>query len=204
MQHLSKRRLFAALSAIVFATAGVACSDSGEDDEGSSGGSSGSSTGGSSASGGSSGSSPGGASGGSTGGSTGKGGSSSGGSSTGGTSSGGSSSGKGGTGGSSVPPGAACPGFPLEEGVGGQACAGFDYEIEPVPVDLFIMMDRSVSMNETLPDGVTTRWEALHDAIESFVGEENDQLRVGISFFNRTGAADDNLDCDVDFYATPV
>jgi hypothetical protein len=213
MQHLPQRRILAALSALVFATTVAACSDSGDDeDEGVTGGSSSGATGGSStgATGGSSGSGTGGSSGAGKGGST-TGGSSTGGSTTGGSSTGGSSTGGSTTGGSSTggsssggtSPSQQCSGLPFEGTGGDMACAGFEYEVEPVPVDLFIMMDRSVSMNELLEDGVTTRWEALHDAVESFVSTENNQLRVGISFFNRTGAADDNLDCDVDYYATP-
>ncbi|MES1178158.1 MAG: vWA domain-containing protein [Myxococcales bacterium] len=101
-----------------------------------------------------------------------------------------------------------CPGVPLQTdgaaGAADEACAGVSQEAEPVPVDLFIMMDRSISMNEPLANGTGTRWSALRDAVEQFVTKlGTTDIRAGIAFFNRTGARDDSLDCDVGFYAQP-
>jgi hypothetical protein len=67
------------------------------------------------------------------------------------------------------------------------------------------MMDRSISLAE--PDGNTgrTRWESLRVAIAAFIDEAKDQdLRVGLGFFGRTGGNDDVLDCDESFYSTPA
>lgn len=112
----------------------------------------------------------------------------------------------GGTGGSAVSSDA-CEGLPVEEADGGaglEACRGVSYEAESVPVDLYLMMDRSISLNEVDPTTGVARWDALRSAIGSFVMEANDRdLRVGIGFFGRTGGNDDSLDCDADYYATP-
>ena len=101
----------------------------------------------------------------------------------------------------------ACEGLPFEsEGGGGgdESCAGVASEAESVPVDLFIMMDRSQSLGNEVPDTGQTRWEALRDAVGAFVdAAQDDDLRVGIGFFNRTGGNDDTLDCDSDYYAQP-
>jgi hypothetical protein len=138
-------------------------------------------------------------------------GSSTGGSTTGGT--GGSTtggSGGSGTGGSggSVPSGEACPGLPFEGGEAGgggaDACRGISYEAEPVPVDLFMMMDRSDSMKNIDPGSGLTRWEVITGAVADFIDEVGDQdIRLGLGLFGRTGGNDDALDCDTNFYANP-
>jgi hypothetical protein len=191
----------------------VACSSSNSDDGGleSAGGSGNASSGGSSSGGkgGSTGGSSSGGKGGSTGGSSASGGSgnaSSGGSSSGGSSnasSGGSSNA--GSGGSGAYPTDACQGVSLDAGGqgGDGACTGVSGEAEAVPVDLFIMMDRSVSMANTLPGTSTTRWEALQAAVEAFTSSEGD-IRAGIGFFGVTGGNDDEIDCDTDRYSTPA
>jgi len=103
--------------------------------------------------------------------------------------------------------GDACSGLPLEDsdaGAGIVACRGLAYEAESVPVDLFVMMDRSISLSETDAASGRTRWEALREAIATFVDEgANQNLRVGMGFFGRTGGNDDALDCDAGYYAEP-
>jgi hypothetical protein len=158
-------------------------------------GTGGSSTGGSSATGGSS-----------TGGSSATGGSSTGGTGTGGTGTGGSS---GGNGGSGAYPTDACEGFAFDaNGQGGEggdsACTGVSTEAESVPVDLFIMMDRSVSMGNPVPGTGMTRWQALQQAVEEFASSSNGDIRAGIGFFGVTGGQDDEIDCDTSRYAKPV
>jgi hypothetical protein len=121
--------------------------------------------------------------------------------------SGGTASTSGGTAGSTVS-GDACPGLPLDDADGGagvEACRGVSYEAESVPVDLYLMMDRSISLAEVDSQTGATRWEALRVAIATFVDEAKDQnLRVGLGFFGRTGGNDDSLDCDPSFYASPA
>jgi hypothetical protein len=119
----------------------------------------------------------------------------------------------GGTGGSSVgsggsvPSSDACPGLSFDEadaGAGVEACRGVSYEAESAPVDLYLMMDRSISLSMLDPETGVSRWDALRNAISDFVSEASDRdLRVGLGFFGRTGGNDDALDCDADYYADP-
>jgi hypothetical protein len=102
-----------------------------------------------------------------------------------------------------------CPGIPVnsggQAGDANSACVGVSMETEAVPVDLFIMMDRSVSMNEIVPGTTETRWEALRAAVEQFVQAVNGStIRAGIGFFNRSGARDDDIDCNPTTYAIPT
>jgi hypothetical protein len=67
------------------------------------------------------------------------------------------------------------------------------------------MMDRSVSLSEVDETTGATRWESLGGSIAAFIDEANDQnLRLGLGFFGRTGGNDDSLDCDPSFYASPA
>ena len=132
-------------------------------------------------------------------------------SATGGTAATGGSGATNGTGGGtagSAATGDACPGLPFEDADGGAgvtACRGVSYEAESVPVDLYLMMDRSISLSETDEATGRTRWESLRVAIATFIDEAKDQnLRVGLGFFGRTGGNDDSLDCDPSFYASPT
>ena len=126
--------------------------------------------------------------------------------SSGGTSSGGSGNGTS-SGGSGAYPTDACSGLSFELGgqAGDGACTGAESEAEPVPIDLFIMMDRSISMDNLLPDKTMTRWQALRKAVESFVETSADRdVRAGIGFFGVTGGSDDSIDCDSSRYAKPA
>jgi len=92
-------------------------------------------------------------------------------------------------------------------GAGGsaEACSGVSVEAEAVPVDLFIMMDRSQSMGFAVEGSSMTRWEALRDAVESFALDPGAaDIRAGIGFFSLSGVSDDNLDCDAANYAEPA
>jgi hypothetical protein len=85
-----------------------------------------------------------------------------------------------------------------------EACVGVSLEAEAVPVDLFIMMDRSVSMGNLVEGSNLTRWEALRDAVQGFVQDpEAADVRMGLGFFSLTGSANDELDCNADEYAKP-
>jgi len=173
------------------------------------GGTSGSANG--TAKGGSGGSSATGGSSGATGGSSGATGGSGNSSATGGT---GNTSATGGTGnstasgGSGAYPTSACEGLSFDAGgqAGGgeESCSGVSNEAEPVPIDLYIMMDRSVSMGSLIPGTNTTRWEALQQAVEGFVdASADDDVRAGIGFFGVTGGNDDLIDCNQNNYSTP-
>jgi hypothetical protein len=108
--------------------------------------------------------------------------------------------------------GAGAGGAPIAEyqssaGAGGEeagACVGVSLEAEAVPVDLFIMMDRSQSMGYLVEGSSMTRWEALRDAVQGFVQDPAAaDVRMGLGFFSLTGTGNDELDCDVDAYAEP-
>lgn len=85
-----------------------------------------------------------------------------------------------------------------------EACNGVSVEAEAVPVDLFVIMDRSQSMGLFVNGSTKTRWQALHDAVQRFT-ESADvaEIRAGIGFFSLSGTGDDAQDCDSDAYAEP-
>lgn len=90
-------------------------------------------------------------------------------------------------------------------GESGEACRGVSQAAEAVPVDVFLMMDRSQSMGFPVEDSTQTRWEALRDAVQSFAeNPEAANIRAGLGFFSLSGGDDEDLDCDADNYAEPV
>jgi hypothetical protein len=92
-----------------------------------------------------------------------------------------------------------------DAGASVEACRGVSYEAEAVPVDLYLMMDRSISLASLDPATGVARWDALQGAIATFVAGAADQdLRMGLGFFGRSGGNDDSLDCDAAYYASPT
>lgn len=70
-------------------------------------------------------------------------------------------------------------------GVGG-GCVGTSKTAEQVPLDMYIMMDQSGSMSDTVASGAT-KWDAVKDAITGFVGQpEAAGIGVGIGYFPYT------------------
>ena len=95
-----------------------------------------------------------------------------------------------------------CPGLPFGGDTGFEACTGYATEAEYVPVDIYIMLDRSISMEYEWGD--TIRWQMLTDAIRQFVNDpQAAKIGVGIQFFSLSGLRQDSRDCDVNGYATP-
>jgi hypothetical protein len=95
-------------------------------------------------------------------------------------------------------------GSPEPPGSDDEACNGVSVEAEAVPVDLFVMMDRSQSMGQPVKGGSMTRWEALHDAVQSFTEDASAaEIRAGIGFFSLSGSGSDAHDCDSTAYAEP-
>jgi hypothetical protein len=81
---------------------------------------------------------------------------------------------------------------------------GVAYEAESVPVDIYVMMDRSVSMTETLQGGTESRWNGVRTALQQFIEDQRaGGMGVGIQFFGQSSGRDDAIDCDVSRYATP-
>jgi hypothetical protein len=75
----------------------------------------------------------------------------------------------------------------LPSGVGGAggACIGEEFLAEAIPLDIFIMLDQSNSMNEEASAG-QTRWEMIEEAISDFVMQPGlDGLGLGINFFGQ-------------------
>jgi hypothetical protein len=196
MAWSSRNSLMAgALLAAMGALAAAACSSDDNDDNGRSGGSgSGAAGSGTGGSGNGTGASPG-------SGGTGTG---SGGTGSGGTSGSGGSLGSGIN--SSVTP---CNGLPYEEGsASGDAstiCTGVASEAESLPVDMYIMMDRSSSMATNTDEGAsTTRWEGVKTAINQFVDEPSAAgIGVGIGYFPYSQVANDPANCEIPHYSTP-
>jgi len=96
--------------------------------------------------------------------------------------------------------------IPPEEAVK-NACQEEYYETEPVPVDLVIMMDRSISLAEELPGLGMTRWEGMVQAMQTFVNNPavlKKNVRVSLQFFSQTGGFVPATDCEVANYSTPL
>ncbi|MFO0586960.1 MAG: VWA domain-containing protein [Polyangiaceae bacterium] len=79
------------------------------------------------------------------------------------------------------------------------ACATESKTANPVPLDLFIMLDQSGSMDEALASG-GTKWTATTTALKGFFGDPaNAALGVGLQYFPLVdGGAACNAFCTVD------
>ncbi len=101
------------------------------------------------------------------------------------------------------------PGFFIPEGAPASsedvaACREVAYGAEAQPINIHILLDRSVSMYEPVSAsdvGGPTRWEAVTSALKAFL--QRDELlgaKVSLQFFGLADIADD---CSVEKYATP-
>jgi hypothetical protein len=109
-------------------------------------------------------------------------------------------------GGSSVNPTVqACPGLAITAPTT-ETCVGVGQEAEAIPVDMFIMMDKSSSMITNTVEGTSqTRWAAVQEAMRQFVANEGTAgIGVGIQFFGKNEWLDDPANCDVASYSTAV
>lgn len=80
----------------------------------------------------------------------------------------------------------------------GEVCQGQGQAAEPLPVDMYIMLDQSSSMAEILPGGAGNKWEGVVSAIQAFVNNPAASgIGVGIQYF---GLADE---CNPAAYAVP-
>lgn len=108
----------------------------------------------------------------------------------------------------------ACQGFPTTPeavGAGDDACSGVSVESEPLPVDMVILMDRSISNSYAIgtksgaaTDG-TRRWDVLTAGMKA-LAESPDASTIGasISFFNLDGGGASDPNCVASNYETPV
>ena len=82
-------------------------------------------------------------------------------------------------------------------GAGGEhSCAGEEHVAELLPLDVYIMLDRSLSMNAATGAG-STKWQAITSALESFVSDPNSEgIGVGIQYFPANKPCTSDEQCD--------
>jgi len=104
------------------------------------------------------------------------------------------------------PPVSTCSGVPVGSGLpDGEECTGASVEAQPVPVDMYLIIDRSSSMVDRVTESGQTRWAAVTEAVRQFVQSPDAAgSGAGVQFFpaSRFGD-DDSIDCDASQYATP-
>lgn len=67
--------------------------------------------------------------------------------------------------------------------IGGD-CGGFVFEIEAVPPNLLIMLDRSGSMEASVPNSNLNRWEVAKVAIEQVTTTFDEKIRFGLATYS--------------------
>ncbi|MFV8753842.1 vWA domain-containing protein [Nannocystaceae bacterium ST9] len=67
--------------------------------------------------------------------------------------------------------------------IGGD-CGGFQFEIEAVPPNLLIMLDRSGSMDASVPDTNLNRWEVAKVAISQLTNGFDAKIRFGLATYS--------------------
>lgn len=86
-------------------------------------------------------------------------------------------------------------------------CDSVAFAAEAMPVDMYIMLDQSTSMNMTVPGGTETKWVSVTNAIKSFVqAPAATGLGVGLQYFglpDPTNTASNYQQCNPAVYATP-
>ncbi|HMA92116.1 MAG TPA: vWA domain-containing protein [Polyangiaceae bacterium] len=110
----------------------------------------------------------------------------------------------------------ACSGIPaqaVDEAAKAAACAGAAIEAEPLPVDMIILLDRSISNSYAVGSdsatsanaGQTTRWEVLTAAMQG-LATSPDAVNLGASltFFSYNGGSSATTECNVADYTKPV
>ena len=81
-----------------------------------------------------------------------------------------------------------------------ETCAAEDTPAQPVPLDIYLMLDISGSMLDQTQDG-TAKWDAIKNALTSFLqGSGSEEISVGIQYFplRKAGVPDSctsNEDC---------
>lgn len=87
-------------------------------------------------------------------------------------------------------------------GGGSGGCAGTSSRAEQQPLDLYLMLDRSGSMEDGA--GTVTKWEAISSALSSFVGQTMAGVSVGLQYFPSVDQyVPSGPGCAVSDYATP-
>jgi hypothetical protein len=110
----------------------------------------------------------------------------------------------------------ACDGIPAtsQDTTGlASACNGTTVEAEPLPVDMIILMDRSISNSYAIgsdtatsaTNGELTRWDVLKAAMQALASSDAAKnLGASITFFSITGGADETANCNATAYEKPI
>lgn len=108
----------------------------------------------------------------------------------------------------------ACEGVPAVNAAdNAAACNGVTVEAEPLPVDMIILMDRSISNSYAIGSesatpatgGELTRWDVLTTAMQALATSEKAQdLGASITFFSLNGGRDAATNCTAADYAKPI
>jgi hypothetical protein len=102
--------------------------------------------------------------------------------------------------------GPTCPGLPYVQSAA-DACTGTGASVEASKLDVYILMDRTQSMDQSTQNGTSTRWRDLKAAVESFVVNPQviaQDVHAGIQFFSLTGGFNNSTDCVAANYANPA
>jgi hypothetical protein len=79
---------------------------------------------------------------------------------------------------------------------GGGACAGDLTEAELLPLDMYLMLDRSLSMEEETDTPGVTKWEAIKSALSSFaVDSQSVGIGVGLQYFPANAPCSSDAAC---------
>ncbi len=82
------------------------------------------------------------------------------------------------------------------------ACASASVSAQESPLDLYIMLDQSQSMTETVSGG-GTKWAAVTGALDSFLMQPNlSGISVGLQYFGLTTGSNHQGSCTASDYAT--
>lgn len=101
----------------------------------------------------------------------------------------------------------------VDETAVASACNGVSIEAEPIPVDMIILMDRSISNSyavgsetaTTASAGQTRRWDVLTAAMEALAtSEDAKNLGASLTLFSYTGGTNPNQECNDADYEKPV
>jgi Mg-chelatase subunit ChlD len=84
-----------------------------------------------------------------------------------------------------------------EQPSGDDRCVGVEVTTEPLPVDVFAVIDRSGSMEEMTSSGVS-RWSATKSAFRDFLDQAPAGMGFGLSLFPVPG--DQTASCKTDHY----
>ncbi len=86
-------------------------------------------------------------------------------------------------------------------------CVGVAFEVEGSPVDMFILMDRTISQSYLVEGTSMSRWEVMTEAVRQFTESPEvlgSGLNAGIVFENAHGTADPEVECNPNDYAIPT